>query len=274
MFNWPYKLRSQTSYLVPKPQEGGWMSVVETCVNGTTIAIKVPRNKSRMSMKPISPAKAYSLRNNDFDRYITGSPEWEYFPLISRWLDFNGPWFTGTLGRLGVFVGVVRQLNQAPEISLFHPRAFELTIAELMKFCHGNEFSRNNTVQDWFAPVDWLPLPRYPCIAARFDALANSNVRRSERRRYLFLPLTDYYLLQVSLPITRVMPLVTVNEELGDDTDAWISEEPMKALADQILDSLQVRLSPEAEQQQAKALERLSAGERGLVKEFPPLKWV
>lgn len=274
MFYWPYKFRSQVEYLVPKGPSFSSAPVLRTNVNGSAITIKIPRNKSHLSVKPISPKKRYSLRNNDFSRYLASKPEWEYFALAARWLDFNGPWFTGNLGSLDVFVGVLRRLRPDPDVSLFHPRAFESTIADFMTFCHGYEFSRNRTVQDWFAPVDWNSLRRFPCVAAKFDAVTNSEVRRSERCRYLFLPISDQYLLQISCSITRVLPFIHSSVEPEDDTDAWISEEPMKELADQILDSLRVRLSPEAEQQQARAVERLSAEERALIKEFPPLKWV
>ena len=274
MFYWPYKFRRQTVHLVPKSPGAGWLSQVKSCVNGNEISIQVPGNKNRLYIKTINPRRVLTLRNNDFKRYVSDRPDWEYFPLVARWRDFNGPWFTGTLGGLGIFVGVLRKIRPNPDVSLFHPRTFEASIADFMKFCHGDEFSRNNTVQDWLAPVGWQSLQGFPCVAAKFDAITNPDVRRSERCRYLFLPLSDQYLLEVSMPITRVLPFIHSSEEPEDDTDAWISEEPMKALADQILDSLQVRLSPEAEQQQAKALERLRAEERGLVKEFPPLKWV
>ena len=274
MFYWPYKFRSQTEYLVPRGPGFTGAPVLRTKVNGNEITIKIPRHKSHLSVKPINPKRTYFIRDNDFGRYIASKPEWEYFPLIARWLDFNGPWFTGNLGSLDVFVGVLRRLRSAPGRSLFHPRAFESTIADFMTFCHGHELSRNKSTQDWYAPVDWKALKRFQCVAAKFDAITNAEVRRSERCRYLFLPISDHYLLQISCSITRVLPFVNSKEEPEDDTDKWISEEPMKALADQILDSLQVRLSPEVEEQQAIALKQLGGEAQGLVEKFAPLKWV
>ena len=273
MFYWPYKFRRQTVHLVPKSSGAAWLPQVKSCVNGNEVSIRVPRNKNRLHIKTINPRRVLTLRNNDFNRYVADKPEWEYFPLVARWLDFNGPWFTGTLGGLGVFVGVLRQLHSHPDVSLFHPRAFEATVSDLLRFYHGGSPYFDKTLQNWYAPVGWKPLEDFSCVAVKFDAITNPDVGRPERHRYLVLPISDQYLLQVALPITRVLPFVSSSEEPEDDTDQWISEEPMKALADQILESLQVRLSPEAERQQAKALERLSEEERKLVKEFPPLKW-
>lgn len=274
MFFCPYRLRRQVSYLIPKGPAFNFAPVIRTIVNGSEIVLKVPRNKSRLAVKPLSPRKSYVLHNNDFNSAVSSESGWESFPLLARWLDFNGPWFTGNLARLGVFVNVMKPLRPDPNVSFFHPRVFESTVADLMNYYHAKEFSRNNTVQDWLAPVGWQPLKSFPCVAAKFDAVTNPEVRRSERRRYVLLPLTDHYMLQLEFPLTRKVPFIHSSVEPEDDTDAWISEEPMKELADQILDSLQVRLSPEAEQQQARALEGLSVEERALVKEFPPLKWV
>lgn len=274
MFHWPYQFRRQRTFIVPKGPAFKRAPTLITCINGSEISLAIPPSKSGSYEKPLNPPKMLSLRDNDFKTFRIDKPEWEYFALVVRKWDFNGPWFTGNLARLSMYANVMRRTRTNSEISFFHPRAFEATIADLMTFYHGHELSRSNTVQDWFAPVDWRPITHLPCIAVAFDVTANQKVRRSERCRYLFLPLSDQYLLQISIPISRDLPFITSDTVPEDDTDAWISEEPMKELADQILDSLQVRLAPKAEQQQAKALERLSLEERGLVKEFPPLKWV
>ena len=274
MFYWPYKLRRQTSYIIPRGPNFNRAPVIATTVNGTDISLKAPLNRSTSYLKPINPRKSLLLRDNDFKTFRIDEPGWEYFTLISRRWDFNGPWFTGRVGRLSLYANVMRRINHSQDVSFFHPRAFEATVSDLLTFHHAHETSRNKTVQDWLAPVDWEPLGGLGCIAARFYAATNTEVRRSERCRYLFLPISDRYLLQISIPITRVLPFINSSVKPEADTDAWISEEPMKALADQILDSLQVRLSPEAEQQQAKALKNLTFEERVLIKEFPPLKWI
>jgi hypothetical protein len=274
MFYLPFKLRSQTSYTVPKGPNFKWASVVKTCINGTHISLTTPSSRKVFEEEPVTPRKTIFLRNNDFKPDNLDNREWEYFTVIARSWSFNGPWFTGQAGALRLHVSVMRRLNHNPQVSYFHPRAFEATIADLMHFYHAGSPHYNKKIQRWYVPVDWTPLKNFPSVAAKFDAVRNPDVGRPERYRYLFMPISDEYLLQVSMPITRVLPFIRSSAIPEDDTDKWISEEPMKELADQILNSLQVRLSPEAEQQQAKALERLSLEERVLVKEFPPLKWV
>lgn len=274
MFYWPFKLRTQTSYTVPKGPNFKWASVVKTSINGTDLSLATPSSRKIFDEEPVTPRKTIFLRNNDFRPDNIDKREWEYFRVIARSWSFNGPWFTGQAGALRLRVNVLRRLNHNPQVSYFHPRAFEATIADLMHFYHAGSPYYNKKIQRWYAPVDWTPLTNFPCVAAKFDAVINPDVGHPERYRYLFLPISDEYLLRISARITRVLPFIHSSVEAEDDIDAWISEEPMKELADKILDSLRVQLSPEAEQQQAKALESLSLEERVLIKEFPPLKWV
>jgi hypothetical protein len=248
--------------------------LLKACVNGCEITIKAPRNKTRSPLEQQKPRKQYQISDGYFNRAVTGQPNWESFALIARWWDFNGPWFTGNLARLGMFVGIMRPLHSNPEASFFHPRAFEAAIADLMTYYHGEELSRNSSAQDWFAPVNWQPLSHLPCIAAKFDATANRDVRRDKLERYIISPLSDQYLLVISFSINRNPAYIYPDKGPEKDTDKWTSEEPLKVLADQIINSFQIKLSPEAEQQQAKALAGLSEKERALVAELPPLKWV
>ena len=53
--------------------------------------------------------------------------------------------------------------------------------------------------------------------------------------------------------------------------DKRVNLQPMHDLMNNIINSIQLKLSPEAQAQQAKALEGLT--DTSLVKEFPPIKW-
>jgi hypothetical protein len=52
----------------------------------------------------------------------------------------------------------------------------------------------------------------------------------------------------------------------------WIDPKPFLTLIDQVLNSVEIELSPQAKADQEEALRGLE--DKELVKEFPPLKWV
>ncbi|WP_347332969.1 hypothetical protein [Marinimicrobium locisalis] len=170
-------------------------------------------------------------------------------------------------------VSLLTLANPSPESSFFRPRAFETAIAQLMAYYFEEDLSRSGTEQDWFVPTNWEPLDRFPCIAARFDAIQNTKLGLFDRRRYCYLPLSDEHLLEVVLPTQRYPVYLSLEGEPESDVNHWVSEEPMKKLANALLDSLEIRFSAEAERQQAKALEGLSADQRKLSETFAPLKW-
>lgn len=88
--------------------------------------------------------------------------------------------------------------------------------------------------------------------------------------RYLCLPITDNHILCLSFSFSRSQFFPDANEPYKD-VDEWVNIAPMKALTEDVMNSLEISLSPTAQAQQAKALSGLK--EASLVKEFPPLKW-
>ncbi|MFA7555103.1 MAG: hypothetical protein WCY88_12700, partial [Spongiibacteraceae bacterium] len=55
------------------------------------------------------------------------------------------------------------------------------------------------------------------------------------------------------------------------ELDKRVNEQPMLDLMENIIDSLQLKLSPEAQAQQEAALKGLE--DASLIKAYPPLKW-
>lgn len=71
--------------------------------------------------------------------------------------------------------------------------------------------------------------------------------------------------------MTRHNVWIGSNPNPERDTGKWIDNAPLEQLVKDIIDSLQITLSPEAKQQQGKALAGLA--DTSLVKEYPPIKW-
>lgn len=272
MFYVPYQFRQQKEFCVPRGPNFNSAPVIKTTVNGTEISLKIPRHKTATTRESKSPRRRYELDPYSFSSWGDDTPGWGYVRLFKRSWDFNGPWFTGKMANLIMNCGLLQLPEKKRDISLFHPRAFEATIAEMLTLLHGEHLSPHRQAQDWFAPVNWQPLSQLPSCAVRFDCTENRAVASDRLERFLMMPVHDHYMLVMIFYIERGLCYIHSDIEPEDNKDDWISEEPMKTLADQVMGSLQVKLSPEAKAQQQKALAGLT--ETALVKEFAPLKWI
>ncbi|HWV15042.1 MAG TPA: hypothetical protein VN030_06380 [Cellvibrio sp.] len=164
---------------------------------------------------------------------------------------------------------VLKLFNITEGLNFFPPRAFENGIANFLTLRHGQRFSPVTNQQALLAPMNWQPLTGFPCIAARFDAVANNyNVNRSSFS-YLTLPLSKHPLFIIYCGVSRYTSPPEMQPR--PSIDEWIDPKPFIELANQVLDSLEVTLSSEAQAQQEEALRGLQ--DKSLVSEFPPLQW-
>tara|TARA_Y100000296_G_scaffold75547_1_gene95337 strand:- start:593 stop:1057 length:465 start_codon:yes stop_codon:yes gene_type:complete len=84
----------------------------------------------------------------------------------------------------------------------------------------------------------------------------------------IVFPITDNILARVHLTFGRVHRRTADNSTV-EDIEKWTSSEPMRYLIKQIIDSVEVKLSPESQAQ----LERAQAGltDTALTKDFAPI---
>ncbi|HWV15847.1 MAG TPA: hypothetical protein VN030_10490 [Cellvibrio sp.] len=249
-----------------------WAPWLQFSVNGTEIKLKVPRHNARSPMETDYPKRRYTLDWRIFEKYRMGKDGWRGCSLIARAWDFNGAWFIGSRAEVSMYANIITPSEVNEGLSFFHPRAFESGIASFMTYLYGNDISQyKKGVQKWFAPMNWQPLLLHPCIAVQFDAVENAEVAGDRTERYLFFPLSDHHLLKVEFSISRNNVWIGSNSDPERDTSKWINNAPMEQLASDIINTLQITLSPEAKQQQEKALAGLA--DTALVKEFSPIKW-
>ncbi len=272
MFYVPYRFRRQSKFCVPKGPDFNRAPKIKMDLNGTEVSLNVPGHKTTSSRNAISPERTYKIGSNLFESYSDNAREWGYLPLIFRIWDFNGPWFIGNKAEVRMNCGLIQLPDGMNQISLFNPRAFESVIADILRLDYGHKLSLHRGAQDWFVPKRWQPMTSFPACAVSFDACENRVVASDGLERHFMIPLSDHYLLALVFRINRGLCYIHSDTEPEANKDDWISEEPMKVLADQVMGSLQVKLSPEAEQQQQRALAGLE--DRNLVKEFAPLKWI
>ncbi|HWV14674.1 MAG TPA: hypothetical protein VN030_04520 [Cellvibrio sp.] len=269
MFNWRYRFKDQTEFLSPEGPGFAWAPWKTFELSGTQIKIKVPRHRTTHANKSVNPSRAYRLDQLQNEYYQRNGIRSCGCLIMSRSWQFYGPWFTGKKGTIRMAVTIVSPTDIPKGLNYFHPRAFEGGVSDFLTTEYGGQFSVTKGTQMWIAPVNWAPRTDFPCIAARFDA-SNTVVEHEGPDCYLFIPLSKHQLLRVSCQISRN---VILSDRVPEPTvDEWIDLAPFLQLANQVLDSVQVTLSPQAQDDQAEALAGLE--DKSLVKDFPPIQWL
>lgn len=269
MFNWSWKLRKQTGFISPKGPSFKWALPHYFSICGTRIKIKVPRHHTNMPVKSYDTFGNVDINNLDFETYERHGKKRRSALVLFREWRFYGPWFTGSMGSIKFSGSVIAALKPTPGLNYFHPRALEAAISDYLTYYYGDEFSLDRQRQDWRAPMNWRQQPNFPCIAARFDVV-HSDIEHKGPHSLLVFPLTKshYFVFECNMSRPPVFTRLKPEPALDD----WIDPKPFLTLIDQVLNSVEIELSPQAKADQEEALRGLD--DKELVKEFPPLKWV
>jgi hypothetical protein len=194
--------------------------------------------------------------------YKSYNNSWLYSTLFQRSWGFYGEWFTGYMGELSICVALVTRGEAPQEVSLFRPKAFENTLADFLQYQYADDIHEG--AQKWLAPLDWEVVSPWPCIGATFYVRPSVGNAASPNRYFTF-PISDKHFIEVYFSLQRG------GAGSQERKDKQISIETMEQLSIDIINSIKVKLSPEALAQQAKALEGLD--DTQLSEIFPPLKW-
>lgn len=268
MFNWSLELRKQTEFISPKGPSFDWAPWYNLNIQGTHIKIKVPNHKSVVSAEGDDTTTVPDLKTIYSKRYDKNGISLHFYELIYRNWSFYGPWFTGSMGLIKMQASILSPVNIPEGLNYFHPRALEASIVDALTHAYGHLFSVDGKQQEWLAPMNWQPLKKFPCIAARFDVINNLSAKKGPD--YFFvMPLSKHHYLNITFDISRAG--VFTDKVPKPTVDEWIDREPFIKLVNQVLDSVQVTLSPQARADQEEALQGLD--DKSLVEEFLPIKW-
>ena len=199
--------------------------------------------------------------NND------GAPGWNIQVLTGRAWDFYGPWFSGTLATVHMTIFLNRRMEQ-PIGSYFNPRVFELALMDVISEGYG----MHNKARVWRVPVDWQPSTQSMLPMVSYKAERKREIRgvphEVEDEYEIVFPVTDDILARANLTFMRKHRWRPDGSDF-EDIEKWTSSEPMRTLIKQIIDSVEVKLSPESQAQ----LERAQAGleDTSLSKDFAPI---
>jgi len=268
-----YKLRKPKGLVIPKGPNFARAKTTRCDIDGTIITFKAPKHrKSIYSLAPVLPARICHLDEMIFrSNYSEGfkvSDNWETFKFFFNSWAFYGPWFTGTVAYLNVYFDLVKPVNYKNDsFSLFHPRAFEKIVGDYLT----NQFSTytNDLMggkHEYITPVNWQPLLDFPVAAVRLEAQPDLAVARNDVQYLVFFPITDKVMARILFWPHRVR---TLSEE---GLATWPADNStMLELMNNIIDSIELTLSSEAQAHQQAALVGLD--DTSLIKEHLPLKW-
>lgn len=272
MMHVKYKLRKSKSLVTPKGPNFAWAKTISCDFDGTVVKFKAPKHRPRHSNdEPISPKHELKLNEIVFrSSYTEGfnvSDNWKKIELFYHAWAFYGSWFSGTLAELEIHFNLIKPVNyKNNNFSLFHPRAFEKIIGDYLT----NNFSmfKRETMggkHHYIAPVNWQPLDSFPMVAARLEVQPDSSVISRPIHYFVFFPITDKVMAVIQFIPSQLLALS--QEEL----DKRVDRSSMLELMENIINSIELTLSPEALAQQKSALAGLD--NTSLIKDFPPLKW-
>lgn len=265
-----YKLRKPTGHIIPKGPDFKWARKIKTSIDGTVIRFRAPKHRPMQSNNiPTLPKRKYQMDSTPLLSYgdeLINGVKWRQTDLYNHEWAFYGPWFTGVQSALELHVILMKPESPKYEgASLFHPRAFEMAIGDYLSYLFSKNIDDETGKQHFIAPVDWTPLNNLPVVEARLRVIPDEEVALRTIRHLAFFPITDSLLICV-----HFMP-----RQLGrgsqEERDKRVSRDPMYELVDNIINSIELTLSPEAKAQQKKALAELE--DTSLIKDYPPLQW-
>lgn len=263
MFNWSLKLRQQTDFCIPKGPSFKRAGLITFSIGGTEISLRAPRHNSQFAYKEaIQPPKECEYSHLMMKPVRQKHKQWLSHNLFMRSWRFNGPLFSGGLGELSMHLALITPNEPDTKVSFFCPKVFENYLADLLKYYYADDIYKG--VQEWLAPVDWKVVSPWPSPAATFFVRPNIYNAGSPDRYFVF-PVTDSHFIEVYFNLHRAGP------GPQEEKDQFISIAPLEKLSTDIINSIQIKLSPEALAQQAKALEGIE--DTSLSESFPPIKF-
>ena len=254
----------------PRGPSFNFATTKEFNIGGSQLCFKTPRHRpSQSSYKSFNAGHRSDLllhRYSEYSRDTMPDDSWLSMPAFSRNFAFYGPWFIGPQYQLGMYINIITPRTPKEDVSFFHPRALENALANHLISLYGHEGS--NTNRSSVAPINWTPNKSLPVPAVVYDIMPAPENNTGSREQIFSFPVTNQHILKVILVHDIYDQDMALSiEQLKDLFDVT----PMEQLADDILKSFKLTLSPEIQAQYDRV--KATCPDMSLVEEFAPLKW-
>lgn len=270
MLNWlkyaPFKWRKAPEFCTPQGPKFSSARALKFSLAGTEVTLRLPRHRSgyrsQEQLKPkAGPLDISQSSTSYYNQGVMQDNRWRQRLVASRSWGFWGPWFTGARGEVTFSASILVPDNVDTSVSFFHPKVFESMVADYLTALYGRRIGSLGALYE--GPINWKPLDIHSVLVASFYVLAHHT--GDSNTRMLLLPIGDCQLLKCSFSIDQH------SSGSQKEKDQTVDRSTMEKLVQDIIDSLEITLSPDAQAQQRKALKDCDNPQ--LCETFPPLKW-
>lgn len=261
----PLKFRKHEGLCIPRGPSFASAKTVKANLLGNILQFRAPRH-APVSTESIEEIKivssVYDLDGYSEQHDSMPSQSWESSAIFHRSWAFYGPWFTGHMGTAICHIEGISLSQPNDQLNFLHPRAFETAVLGYTTACWGHDLYDKGTPH-YQAPIDWQPLNQLPVSAVSF--LMESTKVATYRRRYAFFPVSHDKIICFTFPYRQHC------SGYQAELDKKISPEPMQELIDNIINSIQLTLSPET--QEAVDEVKKTCPDLSVCPSCTPLKW-
>lgn len=262
------KLRSRPESCTPVGPNFDSAREVKVNLAGTLLEFRAPRhsplpNESIPQLRANS--RRYEFGSGDFiNPNCLPSESWRHTAILSRKWGFYGPWFTGHMGQVSGYLEVIQLARPSGNANFLHPKALESASLAYITALLGHEVYDEGTGETYeTAPLNWSTVKQLDCPNLQFDS--ENTFSAAQPCRHIFIPISRSHIARLALDIHQSAA------GSREEVDRKVSPEPFKCLVNNIVDSIKVTLSPEA-QADLEDIKRLHPGAR-VSETCPPLKW-
>ena len=235
---------------------------------GTHIQFKAPRHDpSPFGKTPqIRMWRDYPLASGGkaINWNVQPSQSWQHTEIFFREWSFCGPWFTGFMGDTSCYLEAIQLNEPNPNVNFMHPHALETAALAFLTATYGHSVYREKTGDMHYAgPLNWSTVAQLEVPSVQFDS--ERLMRGAAPERHVFIPISRSHIAYFSLR--------TLQSASGtrDEVDKQVDPTPFKELVDNIVGSIRVTLSPEAQADWDEI--RKSNPDAKVSETCAPLKW-
>lgn len=237
----PLKLRKQKGLCIPRGPSFASARLIRANLLDNILEFRAPKHSptsdESIEEKKVSSSIHKLNGRNHSDREMP-SQSWKTANLFWRKWAFYGPWFTGDMGTASCHVSGIHTSIPSEHANYLNPRAFETAVLGFITALWGHELYEKG-IPYYKAPLNWTPLNQLPVPAVSFGIEATKIPTYMDK--YVLFPVSKNRIICFSF--SYLQHCSGSQEEI----DKKISPKPMQELIDNIIDTIQLTLSPETQ---------------------------
>lgn len=262
-----FKLRDRPESCVAVGPNFSAAKLHSVLLAGTHLQFKAPRHDPSPygRVRQIRMKKTYSMSHPRVLHWnMQPSQSWQSTDIFFREWSFCGPWFTGFMGDTSCFLQVIELNKSNPDVNFLHPKALEVASLAYLTANYGYRvYDIDNGGMHYVGPLNWSTVDQLEVPSVQFDSERLMGGAAPER--HVFIPISRSHIAYFSL---RTLQSASGTRE---EVDKKVDPAPFKVLVDNIVGSIRVTLSPEAQADWDEI--RKSNPDAKVSKTCAPLKW-